>query len=261
MCLTEHENLDLIVENEHQGATSAAENVGEGALEEGTSAFVLGDLLPAVDGASVHDFGALATRLHHKTTTDSVEGIRDDARHGGHALSNSPREDEACALGVGQHALGCVVEAEEGSAVDDDTLDGHAEALVETTHTISLEDLHKAVTEAVELTLASTLADISSKSGTGKVKRVDEAEGGGTSGTAGGEVTGEELPELGLLVNTTKEDLLVLVLEGEVERLCGEVTDDVGEVASPVGEDALFLGDADEAVDHALVGIFGGDLF
>jgi len=255
--LTEHENLDLIVENEHQGTTSSTENVGEGALEESIGAFVLGDLLPAVEGASVHNFRALATRLHHETTTDSVEGIRDDARYGGHALSNSPGYDEACALGVGQHALGCVVEAEEGGTVDDDTLDGHSEALVEATHAIRLEDLHKAVTEAVELTLASTLTDISSKSGTGEVKRVDEAEGSGTSSTAGGKVTGKELPELGLLVNTTKEDLLVLVLEGKVEGLCGEVTDDVGEVASPESEDALFLGDADKAVDHALVGIFG----
>merc|ERR1712212_1119170 len=51
----------------------------EGALEESTGALVLCDLGPAVEGALVHDVSALAARLHHEATSDSVEGITDDA--------------------------------------------------------------------------------------------------------------------------------------------------------------------------------------
>lgn len=58
---------------------------------------------------------------------------------------------------------------------------------------------------------------------TGEVERVDEAEGSGTSSTTGGQVTSEVAPELGLGVNTAEEDLLVLVFEGEVQGLGGEV--------------------------------------
>jgi hypothetical protein len=85
--------------------------------------------------------------------------------------------------------------------------------------------------------------------GTGEIKGIDEAEGGGSSSTARGQVAGKVSPELGLLVNTAKEDLLVLVLEGEVEGLGGEVPDDVGEVTTPEAGETLFLGDTNEAVN------------
>lgn len=57
-------------------------------------------------------------------------------------------------------------------------------------------------------------------------------------------------PELGVLVDTSQEDGLVLVLEGEVEGLCGEVTDHVGQVTAPKGQETLLLGDANQAVDY-----------
>lgn len=69
--------------------------------------------------------------------------------------------------------------------------------------------------------------------GSGEVKRVDEAQGSGTSSTTRGKITKEVASELSVLVYTTKENLLVLVLEGEVEGLSWEVTDDVGEVTTP----------------------------
>jgi len=42
---------------------------------------------------------------------------------------------------------------------------------------------------------------------TGKVQGVDKAQRGSTSGTTGGQVAGEVAPELGVLVNTSQEDL------------------------------------------------------
>jgi hypothetical protein len=85
--------------------------------------------------------------------------------------------------------------------------------------------------------------------GTGEVEGVDEAKGGGSSSTAGGQVAGKVSPELGVFVNTAQEHLLVLVLEGEVEGLGGEVPDHVGKVTTPEAAESLFLGDTGEAVN------------
>jgi len=52
-----------------------------------------------------------------------------------------------------------------------------------------------------------------------------------------------------VFVNTAQEHLLVLVLEGEVEGLGGEVPDHVGKVTTPEAAESLFLGDASEAVN------------
>lgn len=47
--------LELIVQDEHEGATHASEHVRPGSLEEGLGALVTHDLPPAVNGAAVHD--------------------------------------------------------------------------------------------------------------------------------------------------------------------------------------------------------------
>jgi len=84
----------------------------------------------------------------------------------------------------------------------------------------------------------------------GKVKGIYKAEGCCSSGTTRSQVTHKVMPELCLFVNTTQKNLLVLVLEGEIESLCGEVPNHVGEVTTPVTEESLLFGDADEAVNH-----------
>ena len=63
-----------------------------------------------------------------------------------------------------------------------------------------------------------------------------------------------------MLVHAVQEHVLVLVLEGEVEGLGGEVADDVGQVAPPEGDEALLFGDAYDAVHDALVLLVGSDL-
>lgn len=61
----------------------------------------------------------------------------DNSSHNGHIqserniyLSDSPGDEERCVLGVWQHALRGVEEAEVSGTVDDDALHGHAEATV-----------------------------------------------------------------------------------------------------------------------------------
>lgn len=48
------------------------------------------------------------------------------------------------------------------------------------------------------------------------------------------------------------EDLLVLILEGQIEGLRGEEADDVGHVTPPEGQHAL-LGDVHDVVPDALI--------
>lgn len=59
--------------------------------------------------------------------------------------------------------------------------------------------------------------------GTREVKWVDDEERGGSSATSRGQIGGEELPELSLLIDSLHEYVLVRVLEREVEGLGGEV--------------------------------------
>lgn len=47
--------LQLVVQDQDEGAAHAPEHVGPGSLEEGIGALIAGDLPPAVDGAGVHD--------------------------------------------------------------------------------------------------------------------------------------------------------------------------------------------------------------
>lgn len=215
-----------------------------------------------MDGVLVQDVALGAARLHHHAPAHRVEGVGDDARHGGDGLRDGPADHDGSVLGVGQHAARRVVEAEVGRAVDDDALHGHAEAPVEPRQPVRLEDLREAVPEAGELALAlaRALADVGGEPRSREVQRVHEAQRGGPRGAAGRQVPGEVAPELRVLVHATQEHLLVLVLEGEVERLRGEVPDDVGEVAAPEGQQALLARDAHERVHDTLVALVGGDL-
>lgn len=159
------------------------------------------------------------------------------------------------------HTFSCVEASEVGRSVDDNTLNRHVESEVKTPEAIGFEDFGDAVSKAGELSLSCALTNVSSEPCSGEVKRVDEAERSRTSGAAGCQVAGEVTPELCFLIHSTEEDLLVLVFEGEVESLGGEVTDHIGQVASPEGKKTLFLWDSDHTVNDSLVLCFCGDLF
>jgi len=47
--------LDLIIQNQHEGAAHASEHIGPGTLEESFSPLILSDLFPTVDCARVHN--------------------------------------------------------------------------------------------------------------------------------------------------------------------------------------------------------------
>jgi hypothetical protein len=86
--------------------------------------------------------------------------------------------------------------------------------------------------------------------GSGEVKWVNEAQRCCSSSTTGRKITKKVTSELGVFVYSTKENGLILVLEGKVKRLCGKITNDVGQVSTPETEKSLFFGNTNEAIDH-----------
>ena len=92
--------LDLVVEDEDESATSASDDVGEGALEEGLATLVLVDLLEAVDGARVENIASAG--LHHESSSDGVERVRSNTSGHSDELSEGPHCEDVSLLGVGE---------------------------------------------------------------------------------------------------------------------------------------------------------------
>lgn len=119
-----------------------------------------------------------------------------------------------------------VVSSEVAGSVCDDTGDGDTKSLVESTHTVRLEDFHETVVKSVELSRSSG-SDVGSESGSGEIQGVHEAQGGGSGSTTTGQVSEEEFESVGLGV-VGVEGLLKEVFERKVKSLGGEVSDHVG---------------------------------
>jgi hypothetical protein len=251
---SEEVGLDFVVEDEDESTTSSSDDVGEGSLEEGFCALLLVDLDEAVRGASVHELGLWETRLHHQSSTDGVEWVRDNTGGDSDNLSESPSGEEVGLLGVWEEdRLASVEHTEVGGTVGDDTDDRDSETSVESFWAVGLAHLNEAVNETGELTiLAGT--NISGETGSRKVEWVDEAEGSSTGSTTRGAVSEKELDWL-LLGVVWVQVLLVEVLASEVEGLGWEVTNDVCQVSSPEGANTLLSQDTSEAVTNTVVSL------
>ena len=171
----------------------------------------------------------------------------------------SGTDDVVAVLLVGVHSREGIKETEVNSTVGDDTNNGNTDTVVQSSHTSRGDGLFDAVGKAVELLLSTS--DIGGETCTSVVKGVNDGEGSGSSKTTRGHVDSEELGKLGVLVCLGEEGLNS-VLEGEVEGLGGEITDDVGEVSTPEGANALLAGYTGEAVNDAgVTGDLSGDNF
>ena len=113
--------------------------------------------------------------------------------------------------------------------VDEDTDSGDGESSVQSLDTVRLEGLGVDIDETVELSLSALALGVIGQPGPGVVQRVDEQQGAGTSHSSAQDVHGELLGLAGVLRGG--EGDLDGVLEGEVERLGGEVPEDVGQVS------------------------------
>lgn len=259
------ENLDLkhIVTGEGTSTGDGTENVGTSTLEEGLHALVLGNLDESLDGGRVL-LGL--TGGHHHAAADGIDGVGGETGSGG----DEPGESEGgttlngvgdVSVGItGQHTehdgLDGIVQTEVQTTVDDDTNARDDETTVETSNTVGSQSLPVNVYQSVELTLSSLLGRlvIVSKTSTGIIQRVDDAQGGSSCETTGHDVSGEGLG-VSILILGPAEQALEVILEGEVQGLGREVTQHVSQVSSPQGSYSLLLGNSHEAINNSSVGL------
>jgi len=232
---------------QHTGTGDTTENVGAGTLHEGHETFAGDDLLGAIDGTVVLDGGATG---HHHASSDGIDWVGHDTGDDGYTPTEEETEESAAII-ADEHWLERVVKTKVHTSVDEDTDAGDDEASVETADTIGGKGLLVDVDETVVLSLAALGLVVVSQSSTGVVERVDDGKGHGTSETTGSDVDGKLLPSWGGL--WASEQCLDGVLEGKVERLRWEVSEDVGQVTSPEWNDTLGLEGSHGAVDDAIV--------
>jgi hypothetical protein len=242
---------DFRVKNKNHSGSNSTKSIGTGSLEKSTGSLVGDDLPEAVTGTLVDPVFLGLLRLHLQTTTDSVHGVRSVSSRDRRELGTSElggSTDETILLKlVRVVSRKSIEESEVDSTVRDDSGNGNSNTIVKSTNTRRLDGLGKTVDKTVELLLSGT--DIGSKTGTGVIKRVDNQKGSGSGKTSRGHVDQEELSEFGVLVGRG-ESGLDGILEGEVEGLGGEITDDVCHVSTPESANSLFGGDTREAVNN-----------
>ncbi|CAG2179927.1 unnamed protein product, partial [Oppiella nova] len=97
--------------DEYESASRSSEYVREGALEEGPRALRFGDFAPTVDSTPIHALIGCQSRLHHHSTSHSIEGVGDYTRYCRHCLCDHPRDHERSVLRVRKHTLRGVEES------------------------------------------------------------------------------------------------------------------------------------------------------
>jgi len=248
-----HRDLDLTVQDKHHRRSDGTKSVSPGSLEKSGDALLLRDLGEAIHGALVEPLSLRLLRLHLQTTTDSVHRIRCITSSDSSGLCNGEDGSQTSEVGgvvsvrvdIGQR----VIHTEVHATVRDDTGDGHTEPIVQAHHTGgTLHRLDQAVGQTRELALAAS--DIRCKAGTGIIQRIDNAQRTSTGKTTRSHVNQEEFAEVSLLVKLG-EEVLDDILEGEVERLGREVTENVHEVTTPESGNALLRSNTGEAVDDS----------
>merc|ERR1719456_331763 len=242
------DGLDGVDASEHTSASNTTQDVRAGALHQRHEALVLHNLRSAVERRRVLHGSA---GRHHHAAADRVERVPQQTGHNRHGPAEREVQREVVNR---QQNLQRVVQTEVEATVDDDTGARHHEAAVQADRAVGLERLHVHVQQAVELALTATLLrrlHVVGEAGTGVVQRVHEQQRRRTSETAGRHVGAEPLEVALILLHV--EHLLEGVLEGEVQRLRGEVAQHVGPVATPQGNDAVGSDDTLGALKNTVV--------
>lgn len=254
--------LGGVVEHKNHSGTNGTEGVGGETFVESSNSFVGDDASEAVRGSFVEALFRGLLGLHLEATTDGIERVSGGggAKDGGLCRTEGREHShEAEVILVGVEADDGIESSELNAAISDDTHDRDTESVVESADAALGDGLLDAIAEAVEITLAGS--DIGGETGTGVIEGVDDGEGRGTGGTTGGEVGSEKLPELSLGV-VFGEKLLDGILEGQIESLGGEITNNVSSVTTPESANALLGADTSESVANTGVSghLAGADL-
>lgn len=133
--------LEFVVENEDQGRTNGSVNVGQVTLEETSSTFLSINLSETIDGAAI--FFSTSTRLHHKSSSNGIEGIWQSFGECDTELGEEElHEDVGASLIFTENpSLTGIVSTEVEGSVDEDTDERNAQTSVNTLETIRSEGL------------------------------------------------------------------------------------------------------------------------
>mmetsp|Transcript_8005 Transcript_8005/g.11891 ORF Transcript_8005/g.11891 Transcript_8005/m.11891 type:complete len:317 (-) Transcript_8005:61-1011(-) len=245
---------NLRVQHKHKSSSNSSECVGTSSLEQSRGSLLLDNLSKAVSSSLVDPFLLGLLGLHLETTTDSVKGVRGVSGTNGRELSagelGSSTQDAVLRLLVGVVSREGIKETKVDSTVRDDTNDGNSDTVVEGYDSTRSDGLLKTVSKTVELGLSTS--NIGGETSTGVIEGVDNHQRSSSGKTSRSHVDGEELGELGVLVGLGEQSLDG-ILEGEVEGLGGEITNDVGQVTTPESLDTLLAGNTGEAVHDTSV--------
>ena len=145
--LSEHDELDLVIDGQDTSSGNTTENVGTGTLEERLDTLLGNNLLEGMVGRLVLDglttkikwseigqlryIGSGNLRGHHHTTTDGIKRVRGNTGTSGDTPTESERGQEV-ALKVSDEDdwLDGVVHTEVQTTVNDDTKDRRTETTV-----------------------------------------------------------------------------------------------------------------------------------
>ena len=143
----------------------------------------------------------------------------------------------------------------EGS-VCENTNDWDCKSLIQSFDSVLSDDLFTTIKKAVELSFSFWLSDISSKSGSCEVKRINEDQTEATSNTSWCQRSDEILSFVGNGINSFQEDSVNGILGREVNGLSGEVSENVCPVTSPEWRDSFFSDASLETVNDTFVWSF-----
>jgi len=141
---------------------------------------------------------------------------------------------------------GGIEETKVYSTVWDDSYNRNSDSVVKGSDTSGGNGLLDTVGKTGELGLSSSY--IRGKTGTGVIQWVDDAKGSGSSQTSRGHVDQKEFSKFFILIGF-REHSLDGILEGKVEGLGREISNDIGSISTPEGLDSLLTGYTGETVD------------
>ena len=123
------ELAEPVIEHKHNGRSSSAEDVRQGAVKESSHSLILDDLHGTVNGTRIFDCGS-AARFHHQAAAHSIERVRNQTGNSRGDLSyNESLPNSGTETHREAHGLERVEPAEEGCTVHDDAQNRGGEAL------------------------------------------------------------------------------------------------------------------------------------
>jgi hypothetical protein len=245
---------NFVIDDQNKSGTSSTKDVGKGSLEESTGSFGLEDLAEAISHTGVQLLVFRFGSIDLETTLHGVEWVGDNSGGGNGDLGNGEfggKSDGGEILLVRVEGLKSILKTELGSTVDNNSDGRRSNSVVKRHKAVSLNSLLDAINHTGVLLF---LSKISSKNSSDVDKRVDNGVGSSSGGGTRSNLRHGEGSEFCLLV-VLGEQLLDVVLEGQVKGCGGHVSDTVSEVSTPKRRRSEFGNVTLEGISHTGVSL------